>query len=121
MVHNDLAEVVGPCWSEARVLSSLGATVETVSSWIEAGAIHALTTADGDRLYPVAQFQRRGGVVEVKPGLRPVFEALRDFHPWTVAVLLHTAAPELDDATPSTGSQWGRTRTASSPRQDSGT
>jgi hypothetical protein len=47
-------------------------------------------------VYPVEQFWRRGGRVEVRPALVPVFRTLRGFDGWAVAVLLHTPAPELD-------------------------
>ena len=97
---NEIAQVVGPCWSESKVLAALGVTADTVASRRETGTILALTTADGARVYPVDQFRRHAGTVEVKPALLPLLRALRRFDPWAVAVLLHTPAPELDAATP---------------------
>ncbi|GCD90168.1 hypothetical protein [Nocardioides sp. LS1] len=101
-VH-EMAEVVGPFWSEARAVAALGVSAETVASRRDSGTILALPTNDGVLVYPVDQFQKVGGGgddVEVKPALLPFLRALRGFDPWAVAVLLHTPAPELDGATP---------------------
>lgn len=98
--RNDLVEVVGPVWSEARAIAALDVSAGTASSMRDAGSLLGLRTSDGARVYPVAQFQRRDGTVEVKPALVPVLRALRGSDPWAVAVLLHTPAPELDGATP---------------------
>ena len=92
--------MVGPTWSETKVLAALGVSAPTLTSWLDAGAILGLTTSDGARVYPLAQFQRHGGAVEVRPALLPVLRTLRGFDAWAVAVLLHTPAPELDDETP---------------------
>ena len=78
---NEIAQVVGPCWSEPKVLAALGVTADTVASRREAGTILALPTADGARVYPVDQFRRHDGTVEVKPALLPLLRALRRFDP----------------------------------------
>ncbi|MDN4161134.1 hypothetical protein [Nocardioides abyssi] len=56
-------------------------------------------------LYPLAQFVKRDGVVVVRDGVLRMLEALREQDSWTVAVLLHTPAAELDGLTPL---QWMR-------------
>ena len=100
VAKNEIAEVVGACWSQNKVLTALGVTSEALAAWRSTGRILGLLTSDGARVYPVTQFQRREGAVEVRPALLPVLRALRGFDPWAVAVLLHTPAPELDDASP---------------------
>ena len=100
VTQNEIAEVVGACWSENKVLTALGVTSETLAAWRSTGRILGLLSSDGARAYPVTQFERRAGAVEVRPALLPVLRALRGFDPWAVAVLLHTPAPELDGRTP---------------------
>lgn len=97
---NELAALVGPCWSEAQVASALAVPPESLAGLRAEGGVLGLLAADRAWVYPVDQFNRRDGRVEVEPGLLPVFRALRGHDPWAVAVLLHTPAPELDGATP---------------------
>ena len=97
---SDLAAAVGPCWSEAKTAAALAVSVESLAALRTAGGVLGLETADGVWVYPIDQFRTGGGRVEVKPDLLPVFHALRGHDPWAVAALLHTPAPELDDATP---------------------
>lgn len=100
VARNELAEVVGPCWSDEGVVTALGVPSETVASWREAGSILGLPTSDGVWVYPVAQFERHHGRFEVMSALLPFLRALRGFDPWAVAVLMHTPVSELGDATP---------------------
>ncbi|NYD40037.1 hypothetical protein [Nocardioides panaciterrulae] len=100
VTDNEFAQVVGVCWSEHKVLTATGVTSQTLAAWRKTGRILGLQTSDGTRLYPVDQFVQRADAVEVRPALLPVLGALRSFDPWAVAVLLHTPAPELDDASP---------------------
>lgn len=88
----DLTAVAGPFWTEEKVRKG----VLSVRSW----AILAVTTADGDRIYPAWQFRRATGGYEVWPDLIRAFWALRRHDPWAVAVILRTPAPELDGVTP---------------------
>lgn len=100
MAKNEIAELVGPTWSEDKVVAALGVSADTVAARRDAGTLLALPTSDGDLAYPVSQFQRLSGTVKVKPALVPVLRALHEFDPWAVAVLLHTPAPELDGEAP---------------------
>jgi hypothetical protein len=103
---NELAALVGPFWSEAKTCEALDASAESLAARRETGTLLGLVTADEDRVYPVFQFARRhDGSVETKPAVVAMLEPLRSFDPWTVAVLLHTPAPELDDSTPI---EWAR-------------
>ena len=77
-------------------------TVNVVASL---AALGVLPAGDGATVYPVFQFRRRDGKVEILPELLPILTALNDQNAWAVAVLLNTAAPELDDATPV---EWAR-------------
>jgi hypothetical protein len=86
-------------WSQGRTCEALSVSRAELADFRRAGSVLGLTTADGDLVYPVSQFQRREGTVEVRPALVPFLRALRGFDPWAVAVLLHTPAPELDNAT----------------------
>ncbi len=97
---NELANLLGPFWSEERVCAALRLTPDALRTRCVTGTVLGLTTADGRQVYPVSQFQRQDGQVEVKPALVTVLQALCDFDPWTVATLLHTPAPELDGASP---------------------
>lgn len=97
---NELAALVGPFWTEPKVSVALRASVEELAARRHEGTILGLATSDGDLFYPLSQFQQRDGSVEVKPGLLPLFRALRAFDPWAVAVLLHTPSVELDGVTP---------------------
>jgi hypothetical protein len=98
-VDNDLVDLVGPFWSEAKVCTELSVMADTLAVWRAEGAILGPVTADSEPVYPVAQFHRHSGFVEVRPGLLPLLHTLRDYDSWAVAVLLNTAAPELGGVT----------------------
>lgn len=99
---NELADLLGPFWTGARVREALGVpTRQALDSRRRNGSVLALKSTDGALFYPVAQFQRRpDGQIQVKPALVGLFRTLRGFDSWTVGVLLHTPAPELDGLTP---------------------
>lgn len=97
---DEIAALLGPCWSETRTATAFGVSVEDLTALRESGGALGLLAADGLWVYPVDQFQRHDGCVRVNAGLSPVFWALRGHDPWAVAVLLHTPAPELEGATP---------------------
>ena len=97
---NELARLIGPCWTERRTLDALSISFWTLERLQASGTILALPTNDGGLVYPTAQFRRHGGKFEVQPGLELFFAALRAYDPWAVAVLMHTPAPELDEETP---------------------
>lgn len=99
-VTSELADVVGPVWSEGKVCDTLGIDAIVLAERRAVGEVLGFTTAQGDVVYPVDQFQRHDGAVEVRPALLPFLRRLRRFDPWTVAVLLHTPAPELGDQNP---------------------
>ena len=98
--ENEIAAVTGPFWSEPKTCEALHLTSDALVSLGEAGKALGLVTSDGVTVYPQWQFQRRDGRVEVRPALRAVFQTLQRFDGSTVAVLLHTPSPELDDMTP---------------------
>lgn len=97
---NELAALMGPAWSAAKVCSSLGVTVDRLASQQDSGEVLGLVADDGVTVYPVFQFWRRGDRVEVKPALVPIFQTLRGFDGWAVAVLVFTPSPELNGASP---------------------
>ncbi|MFC7500928.1 hypothetical protein [Nocardioides sp. GCM10030258] len=105
---NELAELLGPFWSEARVRNALGVlTQQDLASRRRDGSVLGLESSDGVVVYPVSQFHRRpDGCTEVKPDLVPVLQTLSEFDPWAVGLFLQTPAPELDDLTPL---EWMRT------------
>lgn len=47
------------------------------------GTILGIETREGGVLYPVFQFRRRGGRVQVHPNLVPVLRALKGIDSWT--------------------------------------
>jgi hypothetical protein len=97
---DELVALVGPVWSQGRTCEALSVSGAALADLRKAGGVLGLTTADGALVYPVSQFHRRGGTVEVRPPLVPFLTALCRFDPWAVAVLLHTPSPELHGATP---------------------
>jgi hypothetical protein len=99
---NELADLVGPFWTSARTREALGVSSrQALDSRRRTGSVLGVKSTDGDRFYPVSQFHKRAdGGIEVKPALVPFLRTLRGFDAWTVAVLLHTPAPELADLTP---------------------
>jgi hypothetical protein len=98
---NRLSERLAPFWSGTKVQRELGLkSRQALDERRKTGRVLALKTSDNHRIYPVSQFQRRGNRVEVKPELVSMLSVLRDHDPWSVAVLLHTPAPELEDLTP---------------------
>lgn len=98
--RSELADLVAPLWTAEHTRRVLGLSRATMQDRRKAGTLLALKTTDGDFFYPVAQFEKHAGKVRVKPALRAFMMALRDRDPWTVAILLHTPAPELGDRTP---------------------
>lgn len=97
---NEIADRVGPMWSGQKVRRALAVSAGVLDARRESGEVLGLVTTDGVVVYPVSQFQRREGRVEVKPALVPFLRVLRQFDAWAVAMLLHTPAPELDGMTP---------------------
>jgi hypothetical protein len=97
---NEIAKLVGPMWSEAKVCDALGIEAKALATRREEGTVLVPMMSDGVRAYPISQFQRTDGAIEVRPALIPFLTTLRHFDPWTVAVLLQTPAPELEDKTP---------------------
>jgi hypothetical protein len=99
--RDDLASLLGPFWSATRAREALGlASRQALNERRRSGSVLGLKTASNDIVYPVSQFQRRDGRVEVKPLLVPFLRTLRGHDPWAVATLLHTPAPELGGLTP---------------------
>lgn len=78
----------------------MGVTGDILASQQEAGEVLGLVTRDGTTVYPVFQFWRRDDRVEVKTALVPMFQTLRAFDGWAVAVLVQTPSPELNGETP---------------------
>lgn len=97
---NELAALIGPVWSAEGACSHLGIGSDVLASRQGDGEVLGLVTSDGDTVYPVFQFWRLDGRVEVRPDLIPVFQTLQGFDGWAVAALLHTPAPELEGTTP---------------------
>lgn len=98
---NELAAQVGPFWSAAKVKEALRVpTRQALESRRKNGTLLGVKTSDGKIIYPLSQFRRSNGTVEVKPGLKPLLSALRDQPAWSVAVLLSIPAAELDGLSP---------------------
>jgi hypothetical protein len=92
---------LAPFWSSAKVRDELGvSTRQALASRIASGSVLALRTADGRLLFPVFQFVRTANGVRVRDGLSALFSELREFDPWSVALMAVSPAPELDDQSP---------------------
>lgn len=107
-VGNELVSLLAPFWTAERARSALEISRTSMAERRTRRSVLGLRTTDGDFFYPVAQFERAGGQVRVRPALRTFFMALREHDPWTVGVYLHTPAPELDDLTPLDWARSGR-------------
>ena len=103
---NELAVRLGPFWSQTKVAAALAGpgqppkTRQALNERRRSGTLLGLLTADHKTIYPVAQFHRAHGAIEVKPGVRAMLASLRGQDPWSVALLLRTPAPELGRRTP---------------------
>lgn len=101
-----LVELLGPFWSSAKVRTALGInTRQALDSRISSGSLLGLPTTDRRLVFPVFQFVAHGEGVRVRPALARMFSVLRSQDPWSVAVIVNTAAPELHDTTPL---EWAR-------------
>lgn len=99
--ENELAVLVGPFWSEVRVMEALGVPSRgALAARRRRGSVLGVRSADGVWMYPLWQFQRRGGVEEVRPGLVAVLREWTGLDGWTVAVLLQVGAVELEGLSP---------------------
>ena len=98
-----MLDLVGPLWSRDRALDALALTVTAFDDAVTAGDLLRLPASDDQDagFYPVFQFVTTpSGSVQVDPALRVMLRAFAAHDPWTVATLLLTPAPELDDLTP---------------------
>lgn len=106
--RSKLADLVAPVWTAEHTRRVLNLARPTMLERRRTGSLLALRSSDGEFFYPVSQFEKRDGKVRVKPALRQFMMVLRDQDPWTIAVLQHTPAPELDGLTPSGWVRQGR-------------
>lgn len=94
--ENPLASRIGPVWSSARTREALGLrTRQALNSRRVNGTVLGITTTEGQVYYPLFQFRRHGGTVDVHPHLVPVLKVLRKVDSWTVAAMLQATDPEL--------------------------
>lgn len=93
---NRLADRIGAVWSGTRTRQALGLrTRQALSSRRANGTVLGVTATDGQVFYPLFQFRRRGGTVEVHPNLIPALKTLKDVDSWTVAAMLRSSDPDL--------------------------
>jgi hypothetical protein len=102
---NELATLLGPYWSTENTRRRLGyPSLRDIETSRLSGFLLGLETADRLFIYPVWQFEKEhqpdGETTVVRLALLPILRTLRTYDPWTVAVLIHTPAPELDGQTP---------------------
>jgi len=91
-----LADRIGAVWSSAGTRERLGlGTRQALNSRRLHGTILGIKTREGGVFYPVFQFRRRGGHVEVHPNLVPVLKTLKDIDSWTIAAMLQSKDPDL--------------------------
>lgn len=81
---------LGPHWSEGHARTQVKDLRGALS----------VVTADGDRVYPLAQFRRTPSGVEVRVGVGAFVEAMADVEGWTVLVFLHAPLTELGGRSP---------------------
>ncbi len=95
------ADAIGPLYTVEAAAVETGMTVTGVQDAIDARALLAIESAEGQRLLPVVQFDMEGRPV---PGLRWILSRLGAdmMDPYMVAAWLNRAREELDDLSP-----WG--------------
>jgi hypothetical protein len=98
--RSELADLVAPLWTAEHTRRVLGLSRSAMSQRLKTGSVLAVMSAEGDIFYPASQFETRQGTVRVMPALRKFIMVFRDLDRWTIAVLTHTPATELDGLTP---------------------
>lgn len=96
-----LAEAIWPVYDTGSVEALLGGP-EQVHAHRAQHTLLALTTADGQHVYPAWQINGR----DVDPMLAPATRALQDAPAWAAALWLVTPDADLDDTSPL---DWART------------
>ena len=97
---NELADIVGPFYDTAGLVTWLGYTKQAIEKRRKAHKLLGCRTTDGKWLYPVWQFQEDGEPLPGLPeALRLLSEGLDDG--WTIALWFTGETPErLDGASP---------------------
>lgn len=104
----ELVQAVAPLWSMERTRAALGLIESQVTERMRDGSLLGLECSDGSLVFPLAQFETHDGTVRVRPALVQFLGMLRDEDPWTVALVLVTAADELDGDSPVDWTRDGR-------------
>lgn len=105
---SELGDLLAPYWSAHHTMKELGLSPVQLDEARQGGGVLGVAATDGACFYPVWQFRRRSGTVEVKPGIAAVLRMLRSLEGWTTGVFLRMSAPELDDLTPEAWIDEGR-------------
>lgn len=105
---NELADLLAPYWSTDHAMEELGLSRTQLDDARHDGRVLGVATTDGDHFYPVWQFRRRHGSVEVKPGVAAALHVLSTLEGWTVGVFLRMPAHELEGLTPEAWIDEGR-------------
>lgn len=92
--ESHLADAVGPVCTTASVMKLLGVSRQHVDGLRDRGTILALSTADGQLVYPAFQFD--GSVIS--PTVQALLDIFRDINPdwWTVAAWMRRPREEWD-------------------------
>jgi hypothetical protein len=103
---NPMADLLSPFWSGSKVGRELDSlkplSRQALAERRKNGSLLGLVTSDNKTIYPVAQFHRVGGRVEVRPGVKAMLSVLRHADPWSVALLVLSDNPveELEGMSP---------------------
>jgi hypothetical protein len=96
-MDNPIADLLSPFWSGSKVGRELGdakpLSRQALAERRKNGSLLGLSTSDNKTVYPVAQFHRVGGQVEVRPGVKAMLSVLRHADPWSVALVVLSANP----------------------------
>lgn len=95
-VKRELLTEAGGAWSTSDVARFLGVTPQAVHGRRARGTLLAVRAANGDFMYPAAQFHQDG----VLPGMGDVLLAFQTDDPWTQLAVLTGPAGRLGGKTP---------------------
>lgn len=96
--HSRLAEDTGPFYNTASLKKWLDVSRQRLDTRVREGTLLMCLTSDRQRVYPVWQFDIKGGVL---PGIAEVIEVFRGvgLEPgWAVAKWLNVPNPDLGDS-----------------------
>lgn len=99
------SQEIGPFYTPGGLIDWLGISRQHLANLTKTNRIIALTTADGNKVYPSFQFTTRGKPL---PVISDIMELIAEWvEPWTISMWFITENRDLEDWTPA---EWARRR-----------